>query len=174
MEVTRTYLQLLNREQFKTGFGDFPDIAIAGAPQPQPELYRMCYRTVGEAFHWRDRWDWTDEEIAAHLGDPAIQLFVAMRITGKHAARLAGWYELRRVAEDDSVEIAYFGIVESEFGRGFGKHLLSSAVRDAWALGPRRVWLHTCTLDHPNALSNYLARGFTPYRKETYEVDFAT
>ena len=81
---------------------------------------------------------------------------------------------MRRVAEDDSVEIAYFGIVESEFGRGFGKHLLSSAVRDAWALGPRRVWLHTCTLDHPNALSNYLARGFTPYRKETYEVDFAT
>jgi hypothetical protein len=51
---------------------------------------------------------------------------------------------------------------------------LSSAVRDAWALAPSRVWLHTCTLDHPNALPNYLARGFTPYRKETYEVDSAT
>src|SRR5207249_5531870 len=74
-------------------------------------------------------------------------------------------------AEDDSAEIAYFGIVVREFGRGFGKHLLSCAVRDAWALGPRRVWLHTCTLDHPNALPNYLARGFTPYRTETYEVD---
>ena len=174
MEVTRTYLELHNREQFKAGFGDFPDITITSAPQPQPELYRMCYRTVGEAFHWRDRWDWTDGEIAAHLADPAIQLFVAMRITSKHAARLAGWYELRRVAEDDSVEIAYFGIVATEFGRGFGKHLLSSAVRDAWALGPRRVWLHTCTLDHPNALPNYLARGFTPYRTETYEVDSAS
>jgi len=65
------------------------------------------------------------------------------------------------------------GIVAAEFGRGFGKHLLSSAVRDAWALAPSRVWLHTCTLDHPNALPNYLARGFTPYRKETYEVDSA-
>ena len=94
-------------------------------------------------------------------------------MSGKHAARLAGWYELRRVAEDDSVEIAYFGIVAGEFGRGFGKHLLSSAVRDAWALAPSRVWLHTCTLDHPNALPNYLARGFTPYRTETYEVDSA-
>ena len=173
MQATRTFLELTDRGQFKAAFGDFPDIAIASAPQPQPELYRMCYRTVGEAFHWRDRWDWTDEEIAAHLGDPAIQLFVAMRMTGKHAARLAGWYELRRVAEDDSVEIAYFGIVAAEFGRGFGKHLLSSAVRDAWALGPQRVWLHTCTLDHANALPNYLARGFTPYRQETYEVDSA-
>lgn len=173
MQVLRTYLELLNPRQFKTAFGDFPDIAIGRAPNPQPELYRMCYQTVGAAFHWRDRWDWTDEEIAGHLADPAIQLFVAMRQNGKHSASLAGWYELRRVAEDDSVEIAYFGIVATEFGRGFGKHLLSSAVRDAWALGPRRVWLHTCTLDHPNALPNYLARGFTPYRKETYEVDSA-
>src|SRR2546428_7961589 len=81
MQVERTYLELKDRTQFKAGFGDFPDIAITSAPQPQPELYRMCYRTVGEAFHWRDRWDWTDEEIAAHLGNPAIQLFVAMRIT---------------------------------------------------------------------------------------------
>src|SRR5882762_2275556 len=69
MQATRTYLELKDRNQFKAGFGNFPDIAITSAPQPQPELYRMCYRTVGEAFHWRDRWDWTDEEIAAHLGD---------------------------------------------------------------------------------------------------------
>jgi GNAT superfamily N-acetyltransferase len=170
MLVTRTYLQLLDRAQFKDGFGDFPDIAIARVPKPLPALYRLCYRAVGEAFHWRDRWDWTDQEIAAHLADPAIQLFVASH-NGDAGDGLAGWYELRQVAEDDSVEIAYFGIVAAEFGRGFGKHLLSSAVRDAWALGPNRVWLHTCTLDHPNALPNYLARGFTPYRTETYEVD---
>jgi len=171
MQATRTYLELKDRTQFKASFGDFPDVAIARSPHPQPELYRMCYRTVGEAFHWRDRWDWTDQEIAAHLADPGIQLFVATRKNGEQGASLAGWYELRRVAEDDSVEIAYFGIVPGEFGRGFGKHLLSSAVRDAWALDPCRVWLHTCTLDHPNALPNYLARGFTPYRNETYEVD---
>jgi len=171
MEVTRTYLQLDYRTQFKDAFGEFPEITIARARKPSPELYRTCYRTVGEAFHWFDRWDWSDEEISKHLADPAIQLFVATRGMGKQQSDLAGWYELRRVAEDDSVEIAYFGIVVGEFGRGFGKHLLSSAVRDAWALDPARVWLHTCTLDHPNALPNYLARGFTPYRKETYEVD---
>ena len=174
MQATRTYLELTDRAQFKAAFGDFPGIVIARATHPSPDLYRVCYRAVGEAFHWRDRWDWTDAEIRKHLSDPAIQLFVATRRKRTKHADLAGWYELRRVAEDDSVEIAYFGIVAAEFGRGFGKHLLSSAVRDAWALGPRRVWLHTCTLDHPNALPNYVARGFTPYRTEEYEVDSAT
>lgn len=171
MQVTRTYLELTRRGQFKPGFGAFPDLRIARATRPQPALYRMCYRTVGEAFHWRDRWDWTDQEIAAHLADLANILFVATRAAAEKKAALAGWYELRRVADDHSVEIAYFGIVAAEFGRGLGKHLLSNAVRDAWALNPHRVWLHTCTLDHPNALPNYLARGFTPYRTETYEVD---
>lgn len=166
MEVTRTYLQLTESSQFRAAFGTFPDVPVARAPDPAPALYRECYRTVGEAFHWRDRWDWTDAEIAAHLGDPAIHLYVARR-----RGRLAGWYELRQVPDDDSVEIAYFGIVGAEFGRGFGKHLLSHAVRDAWALGPSRVWLHTCTLDHPNALPNYIARGFAPYRTEQYQVD---
>ena len=174
MKVTRTYLELTDRAQFHTAFGHFPEIAIGHPSKPLPDLYRLCYRAVGEAFHWRDRWDWTDQQIANHLADPAIQLFVATRLASKKEAKLAGWYELRRVPEDDSVEIAYFGIVAAEFGRGFGKHLLSSAVRDAWALDPKRVWLHTCTLDHPNALPNYLARGFTPYRTETYEVDSAT
>ncbi len=173
MQATRTYLELTDRGQFKAAFGDFPEVAIVRPPHPSADLYRMCYRTVGEAFHWFDRWDWSDAEISKHLADSAIQLFVATRGAGTPHPDLAGWYELRRVADDDSVEIAYFGIAAAEFGRGFGKHLLSSAVRDAWALAPRRVWLHTCTLDHPNALPNYLARGFAPYRTETYEVDSA-
>src|SRR5258705_13514525 len=128
MQATRTYLELKDRNQFKAGFGDFPDIAIASAPQPQPELYRMCYRTVGEAFHWRDRWDWTDEEIAAHLGNPAIQLFVAMRITGKVAARLAGGFEPPCGAGDGSVGEGVFWVVAPVIGGGFGNDPLSTAV----------------------------------------------
>jgi GNAT superfamily N-acetyltransferase len=167
MLVTRTYLELKGPEQFRPAFGAFPEVTLRAVPVPDAALYRQCYRTVGEAFHWRDRWDWTDPEILDHLGQPEITWFVATR-----GGALAGWYELRRVPEDQSVEVAYFGIVPAEIGRGFGKHLLSCAVRDAWALGPRRVWLHTCTLDHPNAIPNYKARGFAPYRTETYEVDF--
>jgi GNAT superfamily N-acetyltransferase len=166
MLVTRTYLELATPKAFRPAFGSFPEIRLERVLHPEPELYRTCYRTVGEAFHWRDRWDWTDAEIRAHLAQPEITLHVATR-----NGLLAGWYELRQVPDEDSVEVAYFGLVPSEFGRGLGKHLLSCAVRDAWALSPRRVWLHTCTLDHPNAVPNYRARGFAPYRTETFEVD---
>lgn len=167
--VTRTYLQLLDPSQFRPGFGQFPDIILEREADAGPTLYRSCYRTVGGPYHWRDRWDWTDEQIRAHLADPGISLHVARR---GHA--LAGYYELRRVADDDSVEIAYFGLVSGELGHGLGKHLLSCAVRDAWALHPSRVWLHTCTLDHASAYPNYIARGFVPYKTEEYEVDSET
>jgi GNAT superfamily N-acetyltransferase len=173
MQATRTYLELTTPRRFRPAFGDFPDVTIrrVSSPEATPALYRGCYRGVGEAFHWRDRWNWTDEQIRAHLVDPAIALYVATR-SGERGTALVGWYELRRVTEDDSVEIAYFGLVPAELGRGLGKHLLSSAVRDAWAQdpAPQRVWLHTCTLDHPNALPNYTARGFVRYKSEVYEV----
>jgi len=169
MIVTRTYLELRDPGQFQPAFGAFPDVVLDHVAAPTPALYRECYRTVGEAYHWRDRWDWSDEQIGAYLADPCISLFVARRETA-----LAGYYELRQVVDDDSVEVAYFGLAPAELGRGFGKHLLSCAVRDAWALRPSRVWLHTSSLDHAHALPNYLARGFVPYKREEDEVDFTT
>src|SRR5437016_2899552 len=115
MRMPKTYPQLNPaRPRKMTAFGNFPEIRVARASNPSPDLYRMCYRTVGEAFHWFDRWDWSDDEISKHLADPAIQLFVATRGSVPQQADLSGWYELRRVAEDDSVEVAYFGI---EIGR---------------------------------------------------------
>ena len=165
MQATRTYLELTNPDQFRPAFGEFPGLRVERVVRPTPALYRRCYRTVGEAYHWRDRWDWSDAEIGAHLAQPEITLHLA---TLQEA--LAGWYELRRVSEDGSVEIAYFGLAPDAIGHGLGKHLLSCAVHDAWALRPSRVWLHTCTLDHPHALPNYHRRGFVVYRTETYEV----
>jgi GNAT superfamily N-acetyltransferase len=165
MEATRTYLQMTDPGQFRPAFGDFPTFDVRVVPNPTPELYRECYRTVGKDYHWRDRWDWSDDEIARHLATPGVTFHVA-----RQDGRFVGWYELRRMTEDDSVEIAYFGLAPGALGQGLGKHMLSHAVRDAWALGPQRVWLHTCTLDHPAALPNYLARGFTAYRTEAYRV----
>jgi GNAT superfamily N-acetyltransferase len=166
VQATRTYLQLAERRAFREGFGAFPRLVVERVARPTAQLYRSCYQTVGEAYHWRDRWDWTDAQIDAHLAQPDIGLHVAT-----DDGRFAGWYELRRVPDDGSVEIAYFGLAPGAIGRGMGKHLLSCAVRDAWALGATRVWVHTCTLDHPHALPNYQARGFSPYKTETYTVD---
>ncbi len=168
MHVTRTYLQLTAPGQFRPGFEHYPDVALERLPHADVTLYRHCYRTVGQHYHWCDRWDWPDDRILVHLAEPKITVHLARRGAG-----LAGFYELRRVTDDDSVEVAYFGLVPVELGRGLGKHLLSCAVRDAWALGPARVWVHTCTLDHPHALPNYVSRGFVPYKTEEYEVDSA-
>ena len=166
MRVTRTYLELTSAAGFRPAFGVFPDVTVERVADPTPALYRHCYRTVGADWHWRDRWDWTDDEIRRHLARPEISLYLARR-----GEDLLGWYELRHVPDDGSVEIAYFGLFPAALGQGLGKHLLSCAVRDAWAAGARRVWLHTCTLDHPAAVPNYVGRGFVAYFTEDYEVD---
>ena len=82
----------------------------------------------------------------------------------------AGYFELYAHA-DCAVEVAYFGLLPEFKRRSLGKYLLSVATEKAWTSGARRVWLHTCTLDDPAALPNYLARGFRPFREETYWVD---
>ncbi len=86
------------------------------------------------------------------------------------AAAPAGYFELEAHA-DASAEIVYFGLLPEFHGRGLGGFLLSEAVREAWATGAPRVWLHTCTLDSPAALPNYLARGFRPFKEERYVAE---
>src|SRR5437867_1586360 len=85
-------------------------------------------------------------------------------------ASLAGYYELRR-DDRDGVEIAYFGLLPKFIGRGFGGALLTSAIEEAWRASPSitRVWVHTCTCDHPHALANYQARGMVIYKREPAE-----
>jgi GNAT superfamily N-acetyltransferase len=83
---------------------------------------------------------------------------------------VAGYFELEKHG-DGSVEIAYFGLRPEFFGRGLGGELLTRAVEEAWRIGARRVWLHTCSLDSPRALPNYHARGFRPFKEEWYTTD---
>src|SRR5260370_34658646 len=101
MQATGTYLELAAAAQFAPAFGAFPDLVVERGERPSPELYRHCYRTGGAAYHWRDRWKWTDQEIRAHLAQPEITLHVATR-----RGALAGWYELRRTRTHLAVERA--------------------------------------------------------------------
>jgi ribosomal protein S18 acetylase RimI-like enzyme len=162
VQVVRTYLEMLSPA----------DLRPAGAPQDPPRLeriedcpasfFRYLYGEVGRAYHWTDRLKWSDERVAAHLADPDVSLWL---LSSRGAP--AGYFELRR-HQDGSVEVAYFGLLPEFVGRGWGGYLLTLAVREAWAMGPERVWLHTCTLDHPAALPNYRKRGFSPVREERY------
>ena len=166
ISVTRTFLELAKPEQLRPAPID-PRLRVERADPCPPSFFRYLYAEVGRQYHWRDRSAWTDERIAAHLAAPGVSIWV-----GWLGGAPAGYFEL---SADDlgNTEIAYFGLLPHRVGQGWGKQLLTVAVRRAWENGARRVWLHTCTLDHPTALPNYVARGFTPFRQEQYEVDLA-
>jgi GNAT superfamily N-acetyltransferase len=164
MLVTRTYLEMLSPDNLRPASTPDPAPAIDRMENCSPEMFRYLYAEVGRAFHWTDRLSWSDETIRRYLERPGVSIWLM-----SWAGEPAGYFELRKY-EDDSVEIAYFGLLPDFIGRGWGKYLLTRAAQAAWGLGPQRVWLHTCTLDHPAALPNYLNRGFRAVREEVYEI----
>ena len=119
-----------------------------------PELNRFLYVSVGYPWFWHVRLPWSHQQWLAYLEDPVVATWV-----GYEGGNPIGYFELRRDSED-AVEIAYFGLLPRYVGRGLGKMLLGDAIAKASAFGNGRIWLHTCSLDHPAALPNYLARGF--------------
>ena len=163
--VVRTYLELRDREALRGALVDDPALRLEQLAGDDIALFRELYRDVGDAYHWRDRNSVPDEALRAHFAQPTVQLWVL-----RHDLSHAGFFELQR-HPDESVEIVYFGLTKRVVGRGFGKHLLTCAATKAWELGATRVWLHTCTLDSPAALPNYLARGFDPVKTETYQAE---
>jgi ribosomal protein S18 acetylase RimI-like enzyme len=170
VQVHRTYFQMLSPGALRPS--ELPDashLRLAGVDRCPPDFYRYLYREVGRQYSWHDRWDWSDEQIIGYFADPAVRLYVLYA----HDVP-AGYFELRAepgAVGGRSVEIVYFGLLPHAVGRGLGKHLLTLACREAWAGQPARVWLHTCSLDHPAAVPNYVARGFASYREETYEQE---
>jgi GNAT superfamily N-acetyltransferase len=164
--VVRTYLEMASPVG-QTGRAALPAGFLVRQEACEAGLYRELYQRVGTDYHWRDRLAWTDDQLREHLASPSIAVWVLREGTAPR-----GFFELAR-HDDASVEIAYFGLMPGQLGRGLGHALLTWAVAEAWTMqpAPTRVWLHTCTLDHPAALANYLGRGFQVTRSEHYEVD---
>jgi ribosomal protein S18 acetylase RimI-like enzyme len=165
IHVTRTYLELRSPEELQPSDPPIPAPRLDRLRECPASFYRYLYAEVGRAFRWTDRLGWSDDTIRTHLAAPGLSLWL---LSWEGAP--AGYFELEP-HDDGSIEIAYFGLLPEFIGRGWGKHLLSEAVREAWRAEPTRVWLHTCTLDHPAALPNYLNRGFRAVREETSAVD---
>jgi GNAT superfamily N-acetyltransferase len=169
LRVTRTYLQMLTPDALRSRpagtHADDAHVRFERVRECPVSFYRYLYAEVGRRHHWVDRLTWSDEQIGARLRDPRVSIWV-MYVDGAPA----GYTELERHA-DDSMEIAYFGLLPEFLRRGLGKLMLTAAVDRAWEQGVSRVWLHTCTLDDPAALPNYVNRGFTPYKKEEYSVE---
>jgi GNAT superfamily N-acetyltransferase len=158
-DVTTWSLEMTDRAQLCPAPEPDLEVDLVQARNPSPELGRFLYSAVGGSWYWIDRLAWTDEQWAERLG--AVETWVAY-VDG----RPAGYYELDPTVAGE-VEIAYFGLLPAFIGRGLGGWLLSRAIERAWQLAPRRVWVHTCTLDAPPALRNYQARGMRIFKEET-------
>jgi GNAT superfamily N-acetyltransferase len=130
---------------------------------PTVAAYRFLYNGVGRAYTWVDRNLMPDDELLRIVADELVEIDVLY--VGEETA---GYVELdRRTA--GQIELAYFGLFPDFVGRGLGKYLLSWAVARAWSFKPRRVWVHTCDLDHAAALPNYLKAGFSIYDEKIVE-----
>ena len=157
---------MLAPEQLRPARAPEPAPQLVRAEAPSPALNRFLYTSVGGAWHWVDRLPWSWQRWLEWLDRPTHQTWV-MYVAGTPA----GYFELDR--QGDDVEIAYFGVMPQFLGRRLGGWLLTRTLEQAWAMGGRRVWVHTCSLDHPHALANYRARGMTVYREETVAKDVA-
>ncbi len=159
LEVTVTYLEMMTRPDLPPP--PQPDVAyrIERVEHPTVPFYRYLYAVVGEPWLWHERRKVPDAELAEILGHPSLWLYV-MYAEGEPA----GYAELNARKWPD-IELAYFGIVPKFIGRKLGPTLLRAAVDIAWSRSPRRLWVHTCSLDHPKALPCYQQAGFVPYDK---------
>jgi RimJ/RimL family protein N-acetyltransferase len=159
MNVTTFYLEMKARDEFRPKPTKDPRFRVLEASVKQWEFNRFLYSFIGAPWKWRDKLSWEDSKWKGYVDSTALRTFVAY-----YDGSLAGYFELSFC--DNEVEIAYFGLSTYFIGKGFGGALLTSAIEKAWNYEPKRVWVHTCTLDHPSALENYLARGMRIYKKE--------
>lgn len=158
--LVTTYLEMTSRAQFRPAYINGNHFSIQRMKTPDLGFYRFLYGSVGEQWRWRDRLIMPDNELSMILADPCVTVDV-LYVHGVPA----GYVELARQGGD--TEIAYFGLRSSFHGLGLGKHLLSHGIAQAWSDGAQRVFVHTCNLDGPHALDNYMKRGFGVYHVDT-------
>lgn len=154
--LVTTYLHMTDRAQFRPAYVNDSSVVLMWMKQPDVKFYKFLYTSVGEIWRWRDRIIMPESELAAALTAPGVSIHV-LYVDGVPA----GYIELAR--QGQSTEIAYCGLRPAYLGRGLGKHLLSCGIQRAWDDGAARVWVHTCNLDAPSALPNYMKRGFVVY-----------
>ena len=134
----------------------------------EPENFKInkfFYKNVGKKHHWVDRLVWTDKNWIDYTTDNKVKTFII-----KKHDDLVGYFELIYHEGQNEVEIAYLGLLEEYHNKKIGSFLLSTAIKNAFLEKPQRVWVHTCSLDHKNALKNYIARGMKIFKKETVFV----
>lgn len=167
-QVITYYLEMLHPHALRPSQQQPVGCELKRVEIPCPELNRFFYTAVGGDWYWLDRLPWTYEQWLAWLSRPEVETWMAL-VSGTPA----GYFELE-AQPGPHMEIAYFGLLPQFIGRGIGGWLLTAATQRAWQLEVVRVWLHTCSLDHPYALKHYQQRGFRIYKQEVSYLELPT
>ena len=161
-KIFRNYLEIKSQKDFKEVKIPSQNSSVELVKPKDFQLNKFFYKNIGKNCQWVDRLIWTDLNWIEYISSENLFTYIL-----KEKNEIAGYFELLFNENNKEAEIAYFGILEEYFGKKFGGYLLSEAIKNSFILGSRRVWLHTCSLDHENALKNYLARGMKIFKTET-------
>ena len=164
-EVKRSYLEINSPQDLKEVLKPLGDYSLNLLDPINFQLNKFFYKNVGKKHKWIDRLVWTETQWINYVSNKNTRTFIF-----KNKDDLAGFFELIHHSEKREIEIAYFGLLEEYQNKKLGSYLLSEAIKRSFEYSIKRVWLHTCSLDHKNALSNYVARGMKIFKTEIVSV----
>jgi len=164
-KVERNYLEInsINDLNVSTILPERSSIQLIQPPDFQ--LNKFFYKNIGKKHNWVDRLIWTEKQWINYTCNEKVKTYVL-----KKEDNIAGYFELILHPDKNEVEIAYLGLLEEYQNQKLGSYLLSYAIKKSFSDETKRVWVHTCTLDHKNALNNYISRGMKVFKKETITV----
>tara|TARA_B100001173_G_scaffold468_1_gene410 strand:- start:351 stop:854 length:504 start_codon:yes stop_codon:yes gene_type:complete len=164
-EVRRNYLEINSLKDLKESDKSFDGFSLVLLDPINFQLNKFFYKNVGKKHKWVDRLIWTEQQWIDYVSSSKVKTYIL-----KNKDDLVGFFELIFHLENKEVEIAYFGILAEYQNKKLGSYLLSEAIKKSFNKNIDRVWLHTCSLDHENALKNYLARGMKIFRSEIVKI----
>ena len=164
-EINRFYLEIKNIEELKKVNLENNELKVKLLKKIDFNLNKFFYKQIGKNHRWTDRLSWNDNMWVNYVSDKSVNTFVLM-----HNKNLAGYFERIYNKQSNEFEIAYFGILYEYRNKKFGAYLLSKAIELSFKDGAKRVWVHTCTFDHKNAIKNYLSRGMKIFKEEKIKI----
>ena len=164
-EVKRSYLEINSIQELKLVPKPSKDYSINLLNPINFQLNKFFYKNIGKKHMWKDRLVWLESKWIDYVSDKKVKTYVF-----KYKNDLAGFFELIFHSEKKEVEIAYFGLLEEYQNKKLGSYLLHEAIKRSFIKNINRVWVHTCSLDHKNALNNYISRGMKVYKTEIIRI----
>ena len=164
-EVHRNYLEISSIKDLNEVSKLSEDYSLDLLEPINFQLNKFLYKNIGKKHKWIDRLIWSETQWIDYVSSSKVQTYIF-----KYKDNLAGFFELIFHIENKEVEIAYLGLLEEFQNKKLGSYLLSEAIKISFIHKANRVWLHTCSLDHKNALNNYISRGMKIFKKETLVI----